>query len=464
PHGTARRLIGTLAHPLNRPRLSPDGQHVFGGYTIIQPRVSSSLPSATATRYSRVFADAIGLDPYSHAVSDLYQDLAGEGSYYGKGIYDVATFHRLLSGRFPPATLLSHDLLEGAHVRVGMATDIELLDAFPSSYLADSQRQQRWVRGDWQIAAWCGRSVPTAAARREPNPLGLLNRWKILDNLRRSLFPATSVVLLLVSWLLYPSLALLASLLTGLSMFLPLVLRLLTWAPFQPRAVLSSGRAWREQGIVWVRTLVSVGLLPHQAALTLGAIGRTLYRKLVSHRNLLQWQTYRAANRRARSGNRRVARQMLFISLASVVVAMLLLLTHPTAAPAAAPFLLLWLLSPVTVSWLGVAWKAQPAHVLASADRLGMRWMARETWRYFDDLVGPASNWLPPDNYQEAPRPELAERTSPTNIGLWLLATLAAHDFGYLTPDQVIERGEATLDTLERVERFEGHLLNWYNT
>ncbi|MHB0871703.1 MAG: hypothetical protein ACYC5J_19920, partial [Chloroflexota bacterium] len=237
PHGTARRLIGTLAHPLNRPRLAPDGRRVVGGYTVIQPRVSPSLPSATSTRFSRVFADSIGLDPYSHVVSDLYQDLAGEGSYYGKGIYDVETFHRMLGGRFPSATLLSHDLLEGAYVKVGMATDIELFDAFPSSYLADTQRRHRWVRGDWQIAAWCGGSVPAAVDRREPNPLGALNRWKLLDNLRRSLFPATSVGLLLAGWLLFPSLAAPASLLVGLGLLLPPALRLIAWVPSQPRAV-----------------------------------------------------------------------------------------------------------------------------------------------------------------------------------------------------------------------------------
>jgi len=464
PHGTARRLIGTLAHPLNRPRLAPDGRRVIGGYTIIQPRVSSSLPSATATRFSRVFADSLGVDPYSRVVSDLYQDMAGEGSYYGKGIYDVATFHHVLGGRFPTTTLLSHDLIEGAYVRVGMASDIELFDSFPSGYLPETERQHRWIRGDWQIATWCGNSVPAADGRREPNPLGPLNRWKLLDNLRRSLVPATSIGLLMSAWLLFPGLAAQASLLVALSLLLPQALRLIVWVPSQPYSVLTSRRAWREQGIVWWRAIVGVALLPHQAGLALDAITRTLFRSLVSRRHLLEWQTYKAKSRDTQDGDRRIAWQLTMVSLASFGVGAVLLPTNPAAAYAAAPFLLLWLFSPAIVAWLGAARGARHERVLGNPDRQMLRRIARETWRYFDNFVGPESNWLPPDNYQESPREEIAERTSPTNIGLWLLATLAAHDFGYLTPDQVIERGESTLATLERLERFEGHLLNWYHT
>ena len=191
--GTARRMIETLAHPLNQARFSPDGRRLVRGYTIIQPSVSATLPSATATWFSRIFADPRGIDPYTHAVSDIYQDLFGEGSYHGKGIYELRTFHRLLSGRFPTAHLLSHDLLEGSHVRVGLATDIELLDVFPSSYIAWWNRQHRWIRGDWQIIDWLKPRVPVGGGRIEPNPLSISNRWKIFDNLRRSLVPPAMV-------------------------------------------------------------------------------------------------------------------------------------------------------------------------------------------------------------------------------------------------------------------------------
>lgn len=464
PHGTARRLIGTLAHPLNRPRLAPDGRRVIGGYTIIQPRVNPSLPSATATRFARVFADLVGVDPYTHAVSDLYQDLAGEGSYYGKGIYDVESFDHVLGGRFPPATLLSHDLLEGAYVRVGMATDVELYDAFPGRYVADVGRQHRWIRGDWQIAAWLGATVPLAGGSRESNPIGALNRWKILDNLRRSLVPATSVGLLLAGWVLFPSSAVLWSVLIGLTILLSPALRLIAWVPGQSPEVLTSGQTWREQGIVWLRALIAAAILPQQAILALDAVARTLWRRFISHRYHLEWQTYNAVTHNGPSGDRWLAWQMALVSLSSLGAGAALIVARPNAILAAAPFLVLWLLSPAVVAWIGAVQPSSSKRALPDSDRQMLRRIARETWRYFDDFVGPETNWLPPDNYQEAPRAELAERTSPTNVGLWLLATLAALDFGYLTPAQVAERGEATLDTLERLERFEGHLLNWYDT
>jgi len=464
PHGTARRLIGTLAHPLNRPRLAADGRRVIGGYTIIQPRVSPSLPSATATRFARVFADSSGVDPYTHAVSDLYQDLVGEGSYYGKGIYDVETFDHVLSGRFPTATLLSHDLIEGAYVRVGMATDIELYDAFPGSYVADIGRQHRWIRGDWQIAAWLGTATPLRGGSRENNPIGPLNRWKIFDNLRRSLVPATSVCLLLVGWLLFPVSAATWSLLIGLTILLSPALHLTAWMPGQAPEVLASGRTWREQGTAWLRALIAAAFLPQQAILMLDAVARTLWRCFISHRDLLEWQTYDAATRGALSRDRRLVGQMVLVSLVSLGSGGALILARSDAMLAAAPFLVLWLLSPAVVTWMSAPQPSLADRALPDSDRHMLRRLARETWRYFDDFVGPKSNWLPPDNYQDAPRSELAERTSPTNVGLWLLATLAAHDFGYLTPVQVAERGEATLNTLDRLERFEGHLLNWYDT
>ncbi|MBI4493013.1 MAG: DUF3131 domain-containing protein, partial [Chloroflexi bacterium] len=269
---------------------------------------------------------------------------------------------------------------------------------------------------------------------------------------------------LLAGWLAFPRSAALASLLVGLMLLLPPALRLVAWVPTQPRAVLASRRAWRDQGIVWLRALIAAALLVHQAAFALDAIARALLRSLVSHRDLLEWQTYKAASRDARAGDRRLAWQLALASLASVGVGAALLLANPAAAPEAAPYLLLWLVSPALVAWLGAARQTQPERALVGSDRQMLRRIARETWRYFDDFVGPQTNWLPPDNYQEAPRVETAERTSPTNIGLWLLATLAAHDLGYLTPNQVVERGQATLDTIDRLERFEGHLLNWYHT
>jgi cyclic beta-1,2-glucan synthetase len=464
PHGTAHRMIGTLAHPLNRPRLSAGGKRVSRGYTIIQPRVSTSLPSATASRFSRIFTNAVGTDPYTHVVSDVYQDLSGEASYHGKGIYNLETFHRVLDGRFPEETLLSHDLIEGAHVRVGLASDIELFDLFPSSYLAYSSRQHRWIRGDWQIAGWVLPSVPAPEGGRRPNPLDAMNRWKILDNLRRSLVPAASVALLLVGWLLFLGGSWLWTLLVGLTFFFPAILQLGTQLVTQPRSVIMGWQGWREIGPSWARALLDCVFLPHQAFLSLDAIGRVWYRRAVSRRRLLEWQTSQMAHDTARKRDLRVDWRVMLVSLLAVIVAVGFLWLDPAALLPAAPFLGLWVIFPAVVIWLKGGARRTPSEALSDSDRFALRRIARLTWRYFDEFVGRRTNWLPPDNYQDALRVEVAERTSPTNIGLWLLSTIAAHDMGYLTTDQVIQRGMSTMETLEKLERFQGHLLNWYDT
>jgi cyclic beta-1,2-glucan synthetase len=466
PHGAARRLVGTLAHPLNRPQLAADGHTVDRGYAVIQPRVSTTLPSATATRFARLFAGPAGTDPYTHAISDVYQDLTGEGTYHGKGIYDLATFHRVLSGRFPPATLLSHDLLEGAHVRVGLATDIELFDQFPSTYLAYTSRQHRWIRGDWQISDWCTAHVPGPAGAMLPNPLSTINRWKILDNLRRSLVAPASVALLLGGWLFQPAAAALWGALVALVLIVPPTFQSASWLATQTgdwRAIWPTGRAWRQLAMSWIAALVDGAVLPYQAFVALDAIGRVWVGRWVSHRHALAWQTSQVASVSTREREHRFLRWVGGGSVLAVVVAAILVGAVPPAVPAAVPFLLLWLASPALVAWLDTTGKRTGAGALPPPDRELLRHLARRTWRYFDDFVGPQTSWLPSDNYQTALRVELAGRTSPTNIGLWLLSILAAGDLGYLTADQVIERGLATLDTLNRLERFEGHLLNWYD-
>ena len=459
PRNTARELIETLAHPLNAPRLTPDGCRTERGYTIIQPRVSTSLPSATASYFSRLFTDPTGADPYARAVSDVYQDLTGEGSYHGKGIYDLPTFHHLLSGRFPPSHLLSHDLIEGAHVRTALASDIELFDLFPRDYMVYANRQHRWIRGDWQIADWLLPTIPTGDGRRVPNPLSTLNRWKILDNLRRSLVPAGSLALLLAAWFLSPAPAI-WTLLVLVVLFCPAFLQLVTQLTTRPKADL---RAWREMGVSLVRTVVFMALLPHQAILSFDAIGRVLYRRLVSHRLLLEWETAQAAHQRWRNQQSRFLWHMAWIPIGALVVAGSLSLIAQRAGVPAIPFLALWLVSPVLVVWLNTPTRWQAARALSDRDRQMLRQTARQTWRFFEDFVGPQTNWLPPDNYQTALNVEVAPRTSPTNIGLWLLSLLGARDLGYLPLDDTVERAHETLQTLDKLERYEGHLLNWYD-
>ncbi|HEX8834067.1 MAG TPA: hypothetical protein VF719_07690, partial [Abditibacteriaceae bacterium] len=278
PHDTARHMIEALAHPLNRPQLSEDGRVVTRGYGIIQPRVSTALPSAIATRFSRLFTDARGTDPYTHLVSNVYQDLSGEGAYHGKGIYDLQVFSAVLSGRFPTDTLLSHDLLEGSHIRVGLATDIELFDQFPSNYLAYAKRQHRWIRGDWQISPWLRRTVPHSSGQRESNVLSALNRWKVFDNLRRSLFPITALLLLLVSWLAAPGAAKECSVLVGSIFLVPVAFQFLSWITSRP---FSNPFPLQDIWATLGRALLGLALLPHQATLSLDAIGRVWHRRLI---------------------------------------------------------------------------------------------------------------------------------------------------------------------------------------
>ncbi len=457
--GTARRMIETLAHPLNQARLSPNGCRVLRGYTIIQPRVSATLPSAMATWFSRIFADPRGIDPYTHAVSDIYQDLVGEGSYHGKGIYELQTFHRLLSRQFPTAHLLSHDLLEGSYVRVGLATDIELLDVFPSSYIAWWTRQHRWIRGDWQIIDWLKPRVPVGDGRAKTNPLSAFSRWKIFDNLRRSLVPPATVGLLLVGWLLTPMPMLWSVIIAGIMLW-PVLNSLLALL-FDPPP--PGTRFWREPRDRLLCSLFAVIFLPDHAGMALDAITRVAYRRIFSHRLLLEWETAQDAHRRAKNQQRQFILVRLWIPAACVLLVVGTAALGASAMVAAAPFLLLWALFPVAVILINRPAKSWRGGILTADDRRFLRTAARRTWRYFDEFVGPQTSWLPPDNVQETSTREIFMRTSPTNIGLSMLATVAANDFGYITIDELVGRNLGTLETLNRLERFEGHLFNWYD-
>lgn len=460
PHGTARRLVETLAHPLNQPRFDGDGRIMPGTYTIIQPRVSPTLPSTSASFFSRLFADAIGIDPYTQAISDVYQDLSGEGSYHGKGIYDVRAFSRVLSGRFPEDRVLSHDLIEGAHVRVGLATDIELFDEFPQGYQSYASRAHRWIRGDWQIAGWIFPTVPLPFAGRGTNPLSLFNRWKIFDNLRRSLVPATSLGLLTASWFVSPELAGIATaVICAQLLFHPLA---------QPFTMAMTRNGYRHFSLSkllhdLLRTIADAALLPHQAAVSMDAILRVWYRRAISHRGLLQWS--------AQATHWSAARRQLFVgtlalgSLFALFAGYTLWKLQPASLILAAPWLGLWFLSPL-IGWLlnlRPRDRGRRELPVSETDTRFLRQIARRTWRYFSAFVGDDTSWLPPDNYQASHREHLAMRTSPTNIGLWMSSVIGAHDSGYLTVDQVISCLTRTMETIGRLERYQGHLLNWYD-
>jgi hypothetical protein len=380
-----------------------------------------------ATWFSRICADPRGVDPYTQAVSDVYQDLTGEGSYHGKGIYDLQAFHRVLSMRFPESHLLSHDLLEGVYVRVGLATDIELLDVFPSSYIAWWNRQHRWIRGDWQIIDWLKSRVPAGDGSDNPNPLSPFSRWKIFDNLRRSLMPVSILALLITGWLFSPVPAL-WSLLIAVMLLWPMFASLIVPLIHPPPPGTSY---WREPRNRLLRSLFTTVFLVDCAGMALDAIARVAHRRLISNRLLLEWETAQDAHLRAKNQQRQFIVARLWISVFSVLLLVGVFFFGPVGAvPASWPFLLLWAFSPAAVVLINRSATSTPGGSLTDADRRLLRATARRTWRYFDDFVGPQTHWLPPDNFQEVPTRELFLRTSPTNIGLWLLSTVAAHDFG----------------------------------
>lgn len=458
PPGTARRLVATIAHPLNRVVLDPETHARRRGYAIIQPRVSVALPGAIASRFTRIFAETNGTDPYCRAVSDVHQDLFGEATFHGKAIYDVRAFRQAVGDRFPAETILSHDLIEGAHAGVGLATDVELFENLPIDYAGYSKREHRWIRGDWQIAQWIFARVPAANGGFTANPLSAINRWRLFDNLRRSLVPVASVFLLLFCWLCGDAHAT-WSLLVALAIIIP------TLAPLMDRLarkIQGTALRWRGSEAALIRASVAVAFLPHQAWISADAIVRALYRVYFSRRKLLEWQPAESA---AVQGDRRlhsIYLQMIVLSAASVVL-LGFQYFEDRLAPGAA-FLGLWILAPALMRWLAHPDVPTTRRNLTHSDTAYLRLLARRTWRFFDDLVGAESNWLPPDNTQLALRVEVAQRTSPTNIGLWLTSALAATDLGYLPAEEFLDRCEKTFETIGKLERYEGHLLNWYDT
>ena len=456
PKDTARQLVATIHHPLNQPRFTPDGM-MERGYTIIQPRVSANYAHSLLTLFSFIFADEMSVDPYTQAISNVYQDLLQEGTYHGKGIYDIAAFQKILANRFPDEHLLSHDLIEGIFGRVGFASDINLLDLYPRDYLTWSKRQHRWMRGDWQIIDWLFGKVPNAAKLKVKNTLSLISRWKIFDNLRRALLPVLNFTILILAWFYSPF----PAFWTGFvifTLFLPAICLVACNLFTDPKIIIVS----KDQFLnCLLRSLINISLLPHQAYLSLDALLRVIYRRTISKKNLLQWQVSHAA---PTSQRLRFILSLLSVSLAAAVLFVAILYVHPIAIASAAAVLALWFISPLIVYLMDQPFVREAISRLTQNDKEFIRNVARRTWRFFDNFVGPETNWLPPDNFQSSLVVEVAERTSPTNIGLYLLSILGAYDFRYLTGDALLDRITSTFNTFKKLEMHEGHFLNWYDT
>ena len=456
PMGVVGRLVGTMAHPLNRPRIDPATRRVVEGYGILQPRVTPPLPGRSGSVFQRLASGASGIDPYAAAVSDVYQDLFGEGSYTGKGIYDVDAFETALAGRVPENSLLSHDLFEGLFARAGLVTDVELFESAPANFLTAAARQHRWARGDWQLLPWILRER-----------LSVVARWKMVDNLRRTLSMPAAFVALAVGWILPGTWPLLWTVFIAVVLAIPPLLPAFTGVlPRVPGiAKRSHVRAVvRDFRFAFAQIALILTSIPYQAWLMTDAIVRTLARLHVTRRQMLEWTTMvhevSHAPTTVASFYRRMTGGVIMAAVAVGVVGW----QHPDALPVALPILVLWGCAPAISWWISRPGTAAPAVYVPPDDVRTLRLIARRTWEYFATFVTAERLGLPPDNFQETPEPVVAERTSPTNIGLYLLSVVSARDFGWIGTVDAVDRIETTLRTVQRMEHYRGHLYNWHHT
>ncbi len=465
PRDAARKFVGSMSHPLNRPRLDAGERRIERGYGILQPSIGSSMSRGAESRYTAMFGSEPGIDPYTRTISDVYQDLFAEGSFIGKGIYDVDAFEQVLADRFPVNRILSHDLLEGCYARSGLISDVPLFESHPTRYLAEAKRHARWIRGDWQLLPWLMRSVPLSDGGYERNPLSWLSRGKLLDNLRRSVVPIAAMLLLVAGWMLSPTPLRWTLWVLGLWV-LPVLLPALHAALMPPPDVALSVHLRQVAagcGRQLLRTLVSIACLPHAAGFSAMAIARTLWRMAISRRHLLQWNPSSEVERSLQHGRHAEWRAMAIAPLLAVAVGVALSHVAKATLWIASPLLLAWAVSPLLMEWLGNPSRRRGTH-LAPTQLAFLGRLARRTWGFFEYNFSEEDHWLPPDNVQEYPAVVVAHRTSPTNIGLGLLANLAAYDLGYIPSGEVVERTRRTLATLETLPRHRGHFYNWYDT
>jgi cyclic beta-1,2-glucan synthetase len=468
PKATGYRLVGAMAHPLNRPRFDPRRGRVVRGYGILQPRITPSLPTGPgSTTYQRIISGPGGVDPYAAAVSDVYQDLFAEGSFTGKGIYDVDAFEAALEGKVPENALLSHDLFEGTFARAGLVTDVDLFEEFPANYEVAARRNHRWVRGDWQLLPWILGYARDAAGRRQRARIPAHARWKMVDNLRRSLAAPASFSMAVAAWVLPAVPALLwTSLFLG-SVAVPAFIPVLDGL-VPRRWGISKRNHFRAVShdiyVALTQTLLAITVLTHQAWLMVDAMVRTLWRLFVSKRNLLEWVAAAQAGYGVDLRLRSFYRHLRWGVVLAVAAGALSVLLKPEAWTVATPLVLLWTLSPVLAWWMSLPLKDPQEQILLPDETRVLRLVARRTWRFFETFVDDKGNALPPDNFQDDPEPAVAHRTSPTNLGLYLLSITVAHDFGWIGILDAADRLEATLETMTNMRRVRGHFFNWYDT
>ncbi len=479
PREAASQLIGTLAHPLNRAEFDSASGEIKAGHTILQPRAQVRPAAANQSLFTRVYAGDSSIDLYTRAVSDAYQDLFDEGNYVGKGIYDVDAFQKSLQDKIPENRLLSHDLFEGMQGRCGLVTDVVLYEDYPPHYLIYTDRLHRWIRGDWQLLPWLRKEVPhrttPALARsasephgaregKAPNTLSAIDRWKLFDNLRRSLVPPVVLAFLISGWLILPGSGLVWMVFALFPYFMPIISSFTAELhhSFSKQHSTVVARPWR---LAALRSLFEIVFLPHESYIIFDAISTTLTRLFITQKRMLQWvsaaHTVQLFGKRLRLKSAWQA--MIVAPVLAFLFAILLLLFYPDTLWSALPLLISWTASPYIATRISQPVRKPKTKIIPAQERK-LRLLSRSIWLYFEHFVGPEDRWLPPDHFQENPRGLVAHHTSPTNIGLMLLSTLSAHDLGYVGPLELSLRLRDSFDSMDSLEHVRGHFLNWYDT
>lgn len=459
PRDSAKKLIGIILHPSNDPHFEENSNKLSKGYCILQPRISITTTSSSKSYFSKIYSGHTGIDPYTTAVSDVYQDLYGEGSFVGKGLYVVDAFIKCLENKIKENTVLSHDLIEGIFAKTALVTDVEFLDDYPTHYDTHARRLHRWIRGDWQIIQWLFSTGKES--------ISFISRWKIFDNLRRSLVAPVTFIWLILSWCLIPNSAIPSTLIALLFIYSSVITHslysLFHWPKDRPlKGHLKNIGIETRDHIIQIS--LSIVFLPHQTYLNLDAIIRTLYRMIISKKHLLEWTT--AAETEAIIMRRNFPSLSIILSvetLSLICLATVIATGNPSTYLIASPFIAAWILSPYIIHEISKK-KKSTKYIFNDSEVTTLRIIARRTWLFFETFVTKEDNWLVPDNFQEDPKPLIAHRTSPTNMGVLLLSTASAYDFGYIGVLDFLSRLENTQNTMEKLERMHGHFYNWYDT
>lgn len=456
PIGAVKRLVGAMIHPLNTPRVDKEKGAVIDGYGIIQPRVGIDMESSNKSIYSMIYASDAGINPYSGAISNIYQDIYGEGIFTGKGIYDVKVFNELLSNSIPDNTILSHDLLEGSILRTGLDSSIVFIDGFPAKYNSASMRLHRWVRGDWQLLPWIIGS----------NNLNFISKWKMLDNLRRSLINPALLILIVLGYSILPGSGLKWLLFSLIIAAVPLwgyAINMLVSGNIHFIKEKSFYGSWSPFEVAVSQSLINITFLPHQAILMLDAIIKTLTRVLFTKKNMLEWTTAADMELLLKNSVRSFYRFMWEGPVFGLIVLLFSFFIQHREVYSSVILLFIWTLAPLVAFYIsqGIEEKSEG---LNEEDFELLRRICRKTWAFYEDFAGSEDNYLPPDNYQELPTKVIAHRTSPTNIGFLLLSTLAAKDLGFIRVGEMLDLLDKTISTIEKMEKWNGHLFNWYET